>query len=90
MPEGRQFKAAQMGGPSGGCVPAEFLDLPIDYDSGISLRVVRAGRVKQFDTLGKANKLVGLRRFSFLIVTTVTAATRCGCGAIIHLIGQSN
>jgi len=33
VPEGRQFKAAQMGGPSGGCVPAKFLDLPIDYDS---------------------------------------------------------
>ncbi len=33
VPEGRQFKAAQMGGPSGGCVPAQFLDLPIDYDS---------------------------------------------------------
>ena len=30
---GRAFKAAQMGGPSGGCVPAEHLDLPIDYDS---------------------------------------------------------
>jgi NADP-reducing hydrogenase subunit HndC len=30
---GRHFKAAQTGGPSGGCVPAEFLDLPIDYDS---------------------------------------------------------
>ena len=29
----RAFKAAQMGGPSGGCVPAQFLDLPIDYDS---------------------------------------------------------
>ncbi len=28
-----EFKAAQMGGPSGGCVPAQFLDLPIDYDS---------------------------------------------------------
>jgi NADH:ubiquinone oxidoreductase subunit F (NADH-binding)/ferredoxin len=28
-----QFKAAQMGGPSGGCVPAQFLDLPVDYDS---------------------------------------------------------
>lgn len=27
------FKAAQMGGPSGGCVPAQFLDLPVDYDS---------------------------------------------------------
>jgi NADH:ubiquinone oxidoreductase subunit F (NADH-binding)/ferredoxin len=33
IPNGRQFKAAQMGGPSGGCVPAQFLDLPIDYDS---------------------------------------------------------
>jgi len=33
IPKGRQFKAAQMGGPSGGCVPAQFLDLPIDYDS---------------------------------------------------------
>ena len=30
---GKTFKAAQMGGPSGGCVPAEHLDLPIDYDS---------------------------------------------------------
>ena len=33
VPDGRVFKAAQMGGPSGGCVPAQFLDLPIDYDS---------------------------------------------------------
>jgi len=29
----KAFKAAQMGGPSGGCVPADYLDLPIDYDS---------------------------------------------------------
>ncbi len=33
IPGGREFKAAQMGGPSGGCVPAQHLDLPIDYDS---------------------------------------------------------
>ncbi|UCC67279.1 MAG: NADH-quinone oxidoreductase subunit NuoF, partial [Armatimonadota bacterium] len=33
IPRGRKFKAAQMGGPSGGCVPARYLDLPIDYDS---------------------------------------------------------
>ena len=33
IPKGRNFKAAQMGGPSGGCIPARFLDLPIDYDS---------------------------------------------------------
>ena len=34
---GRSFKAAQMGGPSGGCVPAEHLDLPIDYESLTSI-----------------------------------------------------
>ena len=33
VPNERKFKAAQMGGPSGGCVPAQFLDLAIDYDS---------------------------------------------------------
>jgi len=33
IPDDKQFKAAQMGGPSGGCVPAEHLDLQIDYDS---------------------------------------------------------
>jgi len=33
IPDGRKFKAAQTGGPSGGCIPAEFLDLPIDYES---------------------------------------------------------
>jgi NADH-quinone oxidoreductase subunit F len=33
IPRGRKLKAVQMGGPSGGCVPARYLDLPIDYDS---------------------------------------------------------
>ncbi len=33
VPDDRRFKAAQMGGPSGGCVPEQYLDLPIDYDS---------------------------------------------------------
>jgi bidirectional [NiFe] hydrogenase diaphorase subunit len=32
-PEGTQFKAAQTGGPSGGCIPQEHLDLPVDYES---------------------------------------------------------
>ncbi len=32
-PEGTQFKAAQTGGPSGGCIPAEHLDLPVDYEA---------------------------------------------------------
>ena len=33
IPRGRKFKAAQTGGPSGGCVPARYLDLPLDYES---------------------------------------------------------
>jgi NADH:ubiquinone oxidoreductase subunit F (NADH-binding)/(2Fe-2S) ferredoxin/NAD-dependent dihydropyrimidine dehydrogenase PreA subunit len=33
IPGGKEFKAAQMGGPSGGCIPAQFLDYPIDYDT---------------------------------------------------------
>ena len=33
IPNGRKFKAAQTGGPSGGCIPKEHLDTPIDYES---------------------------------------------------------
>lgn len=33
IPEGRAFKAVQIGGPSGGCLPAEFLNMPVDFDS---------------------------------------------------------
>lgn len=33
IPNGRNFKAAQTGGPSGGCIPKEHLDTPIDYES---------------------------------------------------------
>lgn len=37
VPNGGTFKAAQTGGPSGGCIPAENLDIPIDYDNLISI-----------------------------------------------------
>ena len=37
IPGGKEFKAAQTGGPSGGCIPASELDTPIDYDSLIAL-----------------------------------------------------
>ncbi len=33
VPAGKRFKGAQTGGPSGGCIPAEYLDTPIDYDN---------------------------------------------------------
>ena len=37
IPGGKKFKAAQTGGPSGGCIPAEYLDVPIDYDNLIEI-----------------------------------------------------
>lgn len=37
VPDGKKFKAAQTGGPSGGCIPAEHMDIPIDYDNLISI-----------------------------------------------------
>ena len=33
IPRGKRFKAVQTGGPSGGCIPAQFLDVPVEYDS---------------------------------------------------------
>jgi NADH-quinone oxidoreductase subunit F len=33
IPRGKKFKAVQTGGPSGGCIPAQFLDTPVEYDS---------------------------------------------------------
>src|SRR3954468_2367017 len=40
IPDGRKFKAVQTGGPSGGCLPSECLDMPVDYES-----LARAGSI---------------------------------------------
>ena len=40
IPEGRKFKAVQTGGPSGGCLPTDCLDMPVDYES-----LARAGSI---------------------------------------------
>jgi bidirectional [NiFe] hydrogenase diaphorase subunit len=37
IPDGHAFKAVQTGGPSGGCIPAEHLDMPVDYESLASI-----------------------------------------------------
>ena len=33
IPDGKKYKAVQTGGPSGGCLPEEFLDMPVDYEN---------------------------------------------------------
>ncbi|MCA1933797.1 MAG: SLBB domain-containing protein, partial [Calditerrivibrio sp.] len=40
IPDGKRFKAVQTGGPSGGCIPEEFLNTPIDYESMLSLNSI--------------------------------------------------
>ena len=40
IPRGRKFKAVQLGGPSGGCIPEQFLDTPVDYESIVELGAI--------------------------------------------------
>ncbi|MCX7751223.1 MAG: SLBB domain-containing protein, partial [Candidatus Bipolaricaulota bacterium] len=40
IPDGKGFKAVQTGGPSGGCIPEQYLDTPVDYDSLKSLGTI--------------------------------------------------
>jgi NADH-quinone oxidoreductase subunit F len=40
IPGGKEFKAAQIGGPSGGCIPKEHLDVPVDYESLTALGAI--------------------------------------------------
>ena len=61
IPGGRKFKAAQIGGPSGGCIPAQFLDRPIDYDSVQEMGVITgSGGLVVMD---EATCMVDLARF---------------------------
>jgi bidirectional [NiFe] hydrogenase diaphorase subunit len=52
IPEGRTFKAAQTGGPSGGCIPTAYLDLPVDYEAlaGIGSIMGSGGLIVMDDT----------------------------------------
>ncbi|MHB9091282.1 MAG: NADH-ubiquinone oxidoreductase-F iron-sulfur binding region domain-containing protein, partial [Chloroflexota bacterium] len=72
MYEGRQFKAVQIGGPSGGCLPESLLDLPIDYEglTGAGAMMGSGGLVVLDDT----TCMVDLARF-FL---SFTASESCG------------
>ncbi len=72
IPNGKEFKAVQTGGPSGGCIPAEHLDTPIDYESLQELgAIMGSGGVIVMD---EDNCMVNLARF-FL---EFTAAESCG------------
>ena len=74
IPKGRRFKAVQMGGPSGGCVPARHLDLPIDYDSLQSIgSIMGSGGMVVMD---ENNCMVDIARF-FLSFTQSESCGKC-------------
>jgi NADP-reducing hydrogenase subunit HndC len=74
IPRGKQFKAAQTGGPSGGCIPASHLDVPIDYDSLIQLgSMMGSGGLIVMD---EDNCMVDIARY-FLDFTVDESCGKC-------------
>jgi NADP-reducing hydrogenase subunit HndC len=72
IPEGRDFKAVQTGGPSGGCIPESLLDLPVDYES-----LIKAGAIMGSGgmiVMDESNCMVDIARY-FL---TFLADESCG------------
>ncbi len=77
--KGKTIKAVQLGGPSGGCVPAEMFDLQMDYDSLQSAGAIMGsgGMV----VLDNTNCMVDMARF-FLSFTTAESCGKCSVGRI--------
>ncbi|MBW1796901.1 MAG: FAD-dependent oxidoreductase [Deltaproteobacteria bacterium] len=74
IPKGRKFKAVQMGGPSGGCVPPQYLNLPIDYDT-----IQRIGAIMGSGgmvVMDENNCMVEIARF-FLSFTQSESCGKC-------------
>ena len=80
IPNGREFKAAQTGGPSGGCIPAKYLDTPIDYESlaSIGSMMGSGGLIVMDDT----KCMVNIARFylDFTVSESCGKCTPCRVG----------
>jgi NADH:ubiquinone oxidoreductase subunit F (NADH-binding)/(2Fe-2S) ferredoxin len=74
IPNGRKFKAAQTGGPSGGCIPERLIDTPIDYDNltAIGCMMGSGGLIVMDDS----NCMVDIARF-FLDFTVDESCGKC-------------
>lgn len=74
VPNGKKFKAAQTGGPSGGCIPMEHFDIPIDYDNliGIGSMMGSGGMI----VMDEDNCMVDIAKF-FLTFTVDESCGKC-------------
>ncbi len=74
IPNGKKFKAAQTGGPSGGCIPTSHFDIPIDYDNLISIgSMMGSGGLIVMD---EDNCMVDIAKF-FLEFTVDESCGKC-------------
>ena len=74
IPNGKKFKAAQTGGPSGGCIPASLIDTPIDYDSLMAIgSMMGSGGLIVMD---EDNCMVDIAKF-FLEFTVDESCGKC-------------
>ena len=74
IPNGKKFKAAQTGGPSGGCIPAHLIDTPIDYDNLLEIgSMMGSGGLIVMD---EDNCMVDIARF-FLDFTVDESCGKC-------------
>ncbi|WP_416199051.1 MAG: NADH-quinone oxidoreductase subunit NuoF [Sporanaerobacter sp.] len=74
IPKGKDFKAVQTGGPSGGCIPKEYLDTPVDYESLTKLgSIMGSGGMIVMD---EDNCMVDIARF-FLDFTVDESCGKC-------------
>ena len=74
VPNGKKFKAAQTGGPSGGCIPAHLIDTPIDYDNLMAIgSMMGSGGLIVMD---EDNCMVDIARF-FLEFTVDESCGKC-------------
>ena len=86
IPEGRRFKAVQTGGPSGGCIPEEFLDTPVDYDSLVGLgSIMGSGGMIVMD---ETSCMVDIARFfmEFCMTESCGKCVPCRVGTV-HIHG---
>ena len=74
VPNGKKFKAAQTGGPSGGCIPASLIDTPIDYDNLLAIgSMMGSGGLIVMD---EDNCMVDIAKF-FLEFTVDESCGKC-------------
>ncbi len=90
IPDGRRFKAVQTGGPSGGCIPDEFLDTPVDYETLTSLgSIMGSGGMIVMD---ETSSMVDVARYfmEFCMTESCGKCVPCRAGTVqmYELLGR--